>query len=668
MPAMQEMREASGRATRGVGWLAGLAAVLACAWQAAPRAADDPVPYRSGKAPFVEALAAFTTAMTGTFGDEGPALRDSLDAMQRELERWDGAIADYEAALGDASPGVDAHVSLTAVYLDRGLPLRALPELDAAVRLAPSESGLLALLGLVNGLANRRGPSIDAYTRAVRLDGTDPVTLYELSRELRAAGRPGEAEQVSRRFRAVVHARLLATDARRLVPTVFTRPALLQARGATPVFPFASYAEGFRLLRTGAHAEAIEAFRRGARHDPLTTGSADGRASRAVARGSAALRRGSLHEALEVLDAAVESDPESSEAARLLGMAHWADERYDLAATHLRDAVTMRPEDERARLALADVLVSADRTDEAEQVLLDTLDVLPESGQAQFRLGRLYHLTERYRLAIGAFERAAALTPFVGLDSLYELIGLTSAAEPDVEGAVRAYRRQLDVDPNDADTHRTLADTLLGVGRYEEALTEYLAALLVDPADAAAAGQIARMHLERREWADAVAVAQYALRIDPDEHEARYALATGLTRLGRDEEGAAAFEAFRRLQQAAIARERQVYELDALRRQAVVSLEAGDLARAVDLRRAIVERQPDVAALHADLGDALLLADRPEEAVESFERALSLDPGADVHRQLAEAYGALGQAGKRREHLEAHERRKAARLRAGEFR
>ncbi len=653
---------------RSVRWLAGLTALLVCAGHTAPRAATGAEAYRSGKAAFVEALASFTTAMAGTFGDEGPVLRDSLDAMQRAVEQWDAAISDYESSVRDAPPGVEPHLALAAVYLDRGSPHRALPELEAARRLAPSEPGLLALLGLVHGLLADRAAAIEAYERAARLDGRDPVILYELSRHLQAAGRGADAEQVSGRFRAVLHARLLATGAGRLEPAVFTRPALLQARGAAPVFPLASYAEGFRLLRAGKYGEAVEAFRRGSSTDPLTTGSSEKSARRAVARGSAALRRGSLREALALLGDAVAADPESSEAARLLGMAHWADERRDLAATYLQAAVRLRPGEERARLALADVLVSADRTDEAEHVLLDTLDVLPDSGQAQFRLGRLHHRIGRYPAAIDAFERAATLEPFVGLDALYELIGLTRLATPDVEGAVRAYRRRLDVDPNDADAHHALADTFLDAGRSEEALTEYLAALLVDSADAGAAGAIARIHLERREWADAVAVAQYALRIDPDGHEARYALATGLMRLGRDDEGAVAFEAFRRLQQEAVAREREVYGLDALRREAVVGLEQGDLARAVDLLETLVERRPGDAGLHADLGEALLLSDRLPEAIESFERALSLDPGADVHRQLAEAYGALGRSGKRRAHLEAHERRKEARLRAGEFR
>jgi tetratricopeptide (TPR) repeat protein len=117
-----------------------------------------------------------------------------------------------------------------------------------------------------------------------------------------------------------------------------------------------------------------------------------------------------------------------------------------------------------------------------------------------------------------------------------------------------------------------------------------------------------------------------------------------------------------------MARERDAYELDALRREAVLSLERGEFPRAIDLRREMVTRQPGVAGAHADLGEALLRAGRILDAIASFERALALDPAADVHRRLAEAYGSLGRTGKRREHLEAHERAKEARLRAGAFR
>jgi hypothetical protein len=38
-------------------------------------------------------------------------------------------------------------------------------------------------------------------------------------------------------------------------------------------------------------------------------------------------------------------------------MAHWADEQYDNAVNQFRAAIRLRAEDERSRLALADVLV-----------------------------------------------------------------------------------------------------------------------------------------------------------------------------------------------------------------------------------------------------------------------------------------------------------------------
>jgi len=636
---------------------------------AASQTRGPAVPYESQKARFVEGLVAFMAAVAGTYGDEGPVGLASLDAMQRALERWDASIVAYETALRAGAPGVDTHVTLAAVYLDRGLPMRALPELAAAVRLAPAEPQLHALLGLVHGLAGDHGSAAEAYRRATRLDPHEPAFLYERSLHARALGLADEADEASRRFQGALHAGLLTPDAGAPGAVAFTRPALLRAEGAAPRFSLTLYADGFRLLREGAYARAIEAFRRGAEADPLTldrqgTAGSGG----ALARGSAALRRGALRDALEQLTSAVESMPGSSEAERLLGMAHWADERYDLAETHLRAAVALRPGDERARLALADVLVSADQPDAAEQVLLDTVTVLPGSGQARFRLGRLYHLIGRYPEALEAFEQAAALEPFVGLDGLYELIARTNALEQRVDAAIDAYRRQIDTAPSDAAAHRALAGTFLEQARYDQALTEYLAALLVDPDDAGAAGQIARIHLERREYAEAVTVARYALRIDGDDREARYALATGLMRLGRREEGAVALQEFRRLQQVEMVRERQAYEMDALRREATLSLERGELWRAIDLRRAIVARGPEVAGAHVDLGVALLRDEQPREAVASLERALALDPRSDVHRQLAEAYEALGQTGKRREHLEAYERVKEARLRAGAFR
>jgi len=117
-----------------------------------------------------------------------------------------------------------------------------------------------------------------------------------------------------------------------------------------------------------------------------------------------------------------------------------------------------------------------------------------------------------------------------------------------------------------------------------------------------------------------------------------------------------------------MARDRRIYALNALRRNASLALQGGDAAEAAARLQDAVELAPNDASLQADLGLALLKAKRAQDAVAHFQRALELDTGADVTRSLAEAYGALGKTDERRRALEMYERQKADRLRRGEFR
>src|SRR5688572_26023666 len=102
------------------------------------RQAADP------KAGFVQALARFSLALDGAYGDEGSSIRSSLESMSQELRRWDAVIQSYEIAmareLGGADPPLAArmHLALGGVYLDRSRVQDALREFAAARQLDAS--------------------------------------------------------------------------------------------------------------------------------------------------------------------------------------------------------------------------------------------------------------------------------------------------------------------------------------------------------------------------------------------------------------------------------------------------------------------------------------------------------------------------------------------------
>ena len=53
------------------------------------------------KTDFVEALAQFSLALDGAYGDEGPRILSSLESMDRGLAHWDETIRAYETAVAE---------------------------------------------------------------------------------------------------------------------------------------------------------------------------------------------------------------------------------------------------------------------------------------------------------------------------------------------------------------------------------------------------------------------------------------------------------------------------------------------------------------------------------------------------------------------------------------
>jgi tetratricopeptide (TPR) repeat protein len=291
------------------------------------------------------------------------------------------------------------------------------------------------------------------------------------------------------------------------------------------------------------------------------------------------------------------------------------------------------------------------------------VEAIPESGQGHYSLGRLYQSMLRHAEAIAAFNKAAAIGPAVGLDRLYETIGMLCVAEGDLDSAVDAYRKRLDANPNHAESHRILGETYLLQDRHDEALAEFAAALLVDARNANAYAGGAQVYLRTARFTEAEAASRRALALNPAHMAARYALGSSLARLGRIEEGAKEIEEFRRLQVEAAEAERRDWELKLMKQDARAAVERGDYVEAAALLQRAIAYEPDEVETFLSLGIVLKTAGRYEEAIQTLKKAQALEAGPEVYRHLAEGYRALGDLEESLRQQALYERAKEDRLR-----
>jgi tetratricopeptide (TPR) repeat protein len=614
---------------------------------------------------FVTTVRQLVEALSSRYGDEGPQVTASLKAMEGALGRWDDGIRFYEGILAKLEDSAELHVGLGTVYLDRSRLDDALREFAQASRLDPKRPDAQTLSALAYTAARRPEDAVRSLLAASLLDPDNPITRYRLAQQLLWSGKAAEGRDEFRSFAAAAQSKSRAPQGVAAPAAPFERVSLFrQVAGVAPIFPLQMYKRGFDLLLDGRFSDGITELTRAAAADLSIATRAD--QADAVAEAGVALRGGHIDAARQRLAPVIEASPRDALAHRTLGVADWSDEQFDRADAELGTAIMLEPADERSRLALADLLVDAGRTSEAEAMLNATVQTFPESGQAHYRLGQLHQSRSQVQEAIREYEAASKLTPVTGLDSLFDTLGALYANQANFEGAVAAYSKRIEVNPNNAEGHRKLGEIYYLQGEDDLALAEFLATLLLEPASAEASAGAAQVYARMGRAEEAAAAARLALAGNDRLKEAHYALAMSLVRLGQTEGAKREMEIYQRLQGEAMASNRRLSELKVILLDASQRAGANDYAGAAARYRDALALEPDNVDVLRDLSLALQKSDKSREAIPLLEQAARLEDRAEVHELLASVYAAAGRPDDSRIQTtlaaEAVARRKLARL------
>jgi tetratricopeptide (TPR) repeat protein len=596
------------------------------------------------KLAFVDALQQFIRAQAGAFGDEGAELERALGGMDAALTKWDAAIDAFRArAAARQEDSPDLPLVIATVLLDRHLVADAITSVQAAVRRSPERPDVFVLAAHAYQLAGRTVDAAAAWRTAAELDPNDPTVLYVLAQAPPPAG--ADADAAGRKAwqdfrRALRAAGPLKRDAPAAGP--FQRIDLLrQAGGVAPIFAEGRYAEGFAALATGDYRQALARLRAAAASDPLLSGTTEVRGRRVKAIGL--LRTGQIRAARDELAGAATVAPDDSEIQRLMGLVYWIGGDTGNAIAHLRAAARLAPLDARSRVALARVLAEDGRAAEAERELTEAFAAGLVSGRAHYLLARLYQRRALLPQASEQLQLASRYGPVVGRDFFYRLTGGLLLEQADFDGAISAYRRRIDVNPNSAEAHRQLGEVYFIRGRNDEALLELSTAAWLDASDARAHAAIGQAYARATSWQDAAEAFERAIALDGTLMEARYGLATALARLGKADEARSQMAIFEKRQSEATAEGQKAFLADALRREGSRHLIAGEIEDALRVLTEAVQADGS-ARSHRDLGVALLRAKRAAEAVQQLERSRLLEETPEVLSLLAGAHAAAGNA------------------------
>jgi tetratricopeptide (TPR) repeat protein len=198
-------------------------------------------------------------------------------------------------------------------------------------------------------------------------------------------------------------------------------------------------------------------------------------------------------------------------------------------------------------------LIAAGKLDEATAALGDDRPASSPDDSARARIARGGVAEREGRLSDARREYAAAIEGTLsGRNALYVAIGRLAQVDGDSEAAIDAFEQAVRLNPNSPVLRRELGSALLAGGRFEEAFTELVAALLIAPKDAEVLAAIGQLFLDADLAAEAITPLQRALAVKADRFQTHYALAVALSRTGRTDEAKQEFERFERLSRQAI--------------------------------------------------------------------------------------------------------------------
>jgi serine/threonine-protein kinase len=526
----------------------------------------------------------------------------NLGRSLRELGRLDEAVTACRKAVALAPRNAWAHIELGEALRLQARTDEAIAAYQEAVNLDPKNAWAHNGLGLALGdkavaFRDKQGlPTLGAGTVGLMGSPPGPGPLLATSALV-----PGRADNGLFDKAVAAHHKAIAL---RPNSAVFRRDL------------------GISLQEKGQPEEAIAAFRKAVALAP-NYADAHGRLAHALRL------LGRTDEAIASYQKAAVLDPRQAWVHTGLGLTLRDRGRLDEAIAAYKKAVALAPKDAWAHAELGDAL-------------------LLEDAWASIRMGDALPPKDWLDEAIAALRRAVAIDPKYAW--AHARLGDALLKEGRTDEAITAFRKAITLNPRDAWSLIGLGHALRRKGRLGEAAEAYQKALALDPKDAWTSFWLGEAWEAQRDFAKAAAAYRKAVSLDPRQMIFHANLGDALRHLGRLEEAVAAYQeaaaldpksavTHANLGQALLLQGRADEAIVALQKAIRLDLARRDLGGALALVWLpwLASNQGDAWA-HRDLGAALALKGRADEAVAAFRKAVALDP------KDAQGYAGLGLA------------------------
>jgi tetratricopeptide (TPR) repeat protein len=460
------------------------------------------------------------------------------------------AIIELRKALKLQPNSAEAHFALAESFVQTGNGRDALWEYSETIRLDPDHWTARLKLGALSLVAGNHEEAVEQGTAAVALVPDEPNAHLLLGQGLEGLGRADEAEK------EFLTALELAEEKAAML---FALGQLYSQRGdrarAEPVL--------VKLTEVEPGALSYSTLARFLAEDPSRDENTEAAFQRAIELASSEeqggthenlarflIARGRLEDASTTLESALaeleESPDQRMALTQLLAEVLERREMGDEAAALLEAAVNQDPDSSQAQLLLASLRKRNGDVVGAVEAAERAVKISPESLPAKLQLAEL--LIE----AAGVSENPAQIEEARGFvdavlakestnpAALYSR-GRIQLADKNVEGAIQSFRASIDARPDSAPAHYMLGRSLVGAGDARAGRGEVARALELDPTLTSARRLLIQLHAMLGEDEYAIEQGRLYLNRNPDA-EIRMLVAQSLARLGRTKDALVAVE------------------------------------------------------------------------------------------------------------------------------
>ena len=208
----------------------------------------------------------------------------------------------------------------------------------------------------------------------------------------------------------------------------------------------------------------------------------------------------------------------------------------------------------------------------------------------------------------------------------------------EVDGAIKAFRRAIFINPQNADAHYNLGVLLRNQGHLNDAVENYIKVTAIQPDYINAHYNLGNILKELGRLEEAASSYQTVLSIQGDHIDARNNLGTVLQDLGRPEDALAIYHS---------ALEIKPEYAEGLTNFGNALQDLGRFEESITSYTKALKIQPGNARTHCNLGKAYEELGQLNEAIKSLRMALSLTPNyAEAHCNLGAVYKGMGQVEK----------------------